>query len=105
MSSWTDDSAWGILKMFPTSKLMELHADFKKLFEVWVADEIEEKELQENCVSELNQIRLLHTAIELSRIAHKHAKEFNRVIERHPNFYVVCEKIAKEENEKSSAEK
>lgn len=95
MSDHLNKSVEGILKLYGTDKMMQLYEDFYRIFEMWSTAPHEEAEMQELCDSNLDQLRLIRSAYALSMLAQHHYRDLRRIVDRYPNFYIVCENIAK----------
>src|SRR5438046_2154652 len=98
MSDHLTEAVDAILKIFGPEKMMLFYADFVRLFEMWNTTEDDEAFLQQQCDSELNQLRLIRTAYALSILAENHARDLRKIVDRHPKFHVICENIAVEES-------
>lgn len=97
MTDYLNNSVDGILKLFGPEKMMHLYEDFVRLFEMWNTTPQEECEIQEQCHSELNQLRLIRSAYAISMLAEHHSRDLKRIVDRYPKFNEVCEKIAQQE--------
>lgn len=82
-----------ILKIFHPDKLIELYDDFVRLFDTWNINAEEDEELQKHCSDNLDLIRLIRTAYALSIIAENHSRDFRKIVDRHPKFYMICDNI------------
>jgi len=101
VSDYLTDSVDGILKLFGPEKMMSLYDDFVRIFEMWNSTPEQDSELQEQCDSSLDRIRLIRSAYALSILAENHSRDLKRIVDRYPKFNVICENITKDLNEKN----
>lgn len=92
----------GILELFDPKDLMDLIEQIMSLHDIYNVSEQVDKEVDEELGGELREVRLVMTAVTLSKIADKHGKAFRLINIRYPNFHGLCQKIADEQEKNES---
>lgn len=88
------EKAEGILRIFDQPQLMEFLSDAWELFQLYDFTEEQDEQLNNQLLGELREVRLIKTAIALSRLADNNAKRFKKITSRYPGFASQCEDIA-----------
>jgi hypothetical protein len=83
-----------ILRVFGHEQLYLLYQEMHMLVEVWHIDEHECEKLCEDPEDSADLIKLLRSAIILSRIADMYSKKFDKISHKHWHFWKKCEEIA-----------
>ena len=103
------DQANGILKEFGAQKLCNLLEDVygseehKKgilysMLDLFTTSEDLEAELDSLLQGELHEVRLLATAMLISRLADRYGRVLKKITTKYPNFHNLCKKINGEVN-------
>ncbi len=79
--------ASAILNQYHVNELMELFHDVHELFTLYDVDEQDDIELQKHFKDDIHHLRLIKTAIILSRLADNHARRLLKIHRRFGGFW------------------
>ena len=91
-----EGQANSILRLFGPKEMDLLYHEMVDFLYIWDCCEHTDKLMQEELTSNLDQLRLLRTAIAISRIADMYNRTFTKIAKRFPNFWKRCEQVAEE---------
>ena len=86
--------ASSILRVFGYEDLYKFYNEIHILLEVWRIDENENTALFDEPRGDEDLIKLLRSAIVLSKISDLYGKKFDKISHRYWNFWKKCDEIA-----------
>lgn len=91
-----ETQANAILRLFGPKEMTELYDEMVDFMYIWEGGEHEDKVLQEQVSTSLDKLRLLRTAIALSRLADLYSRKFDKIARKFPNFWKRCDRVAED---------
>ena len=91
-----EGQANSILRLFGPKEMDLLYHEMVDFLYIWDSCEHTDKLMQAHLTTDLDQLRLLRTAIALSRIADMYSRTFDKISKRFPNFWKRCEQVAED---------
>ncbi len=96
VNSDLSEQASAILRVFGYEELYNFYNEIHVLLEVWRVDEGSCKTLCDDPSNQEDLIKLLRSAIILSRVSDLYGKKFDKISHRYWNFWKRCEEIAQQ---------
>jgi hypothetical protein len=88
--------ALSILRLFGPKEMDLLYHEIVDFLYIWDCCDHTEKLMQDEMQSDLDELRLIRTAIFMSRISDLFSRKFDKICRKYPNFWQKCEKVAEE---------
>jgi len=85
-----------ILRLFGPKDMDLLYHEMVDFLYIWDSCEHTDKLMQDELTSNLDQLRLIRSAIALSRIADLYSRKFDKISKRFPAFWRRCEQTEAE---------
>ena len=85
--------AHSILRMFGPKEMDLLYHEMVDFLYIWDSCDHTDKLMQDQLSSNLDELRLLRTAIVLSRLAELFGRKFDKISRKYPDFWKKCEQV------------
>jgi len=91
-----EGQANSILRLFGPKEIDLLYHEMVDFLYIWDSCDHTDKLMQDELTTDLDHLRLLRTAIAMSRIADMYSRTFDKISRKFPNFWKKCEQVAED---------